>query len=439
MRNRETGGIVGGHTRMARQRNRTKQEIMRPTHDKLDPAAQHLLGRVTELAGEAFPGSHVSQQPASAFFSPARVNLIGDHIDYTGGMVFPAAIQFGTMLVARPNGLSRLRAASLNRPERVDLPLDAPLRCDEPVGWGDYVKGVFAEYAALGVDLPGIDLAVGGNIPGNGLSSSASLEVGVALVIEAMTGFRHSDDEFRNLQAISWLAQRAENRFVGLNCGIMDQAAVALGRESHAMLMDCNNLDITYVPVELGDYELVILNSRKDRRLGESKYNERRSECDAALEILAPRFGIAELCELKLAQLPEALASLQDPILQKRVRHAVSEHDRVLGAAQCLDRGDLDGFGQALRDSHRSLAEDYDVSGKELDSLVAAALRQPGVKAARMTGAGFGGCAVALIERNALDTAAAALSREYEQTIGYPPSVHPVVIGAGARRLTVVT
>ena len=411
---------------------------MHSANDTLDPAAAALLQRVIALADEAFPDSR-SSQPTATFFSPARVNLIGDHIDYTGGMVFPAAIQFGTLLVARPNGLSRLRAVSLNRSDRIEVPLDAPLQRDNPVSWGDYVKGVFAEYAALGVELPGIDLAVGGNIPGNGLSSSASLEVGVALVIEALTGFRLADDDFENMQAISWLAQRAENQFVGLNCGIMDQAAVALGRESRAMLMDCNNLDITYVPVELGDCELVILNSRKDRRLGESKYNERRSECDAALEILAPRFGIDELCKLDLGKLPDALASLEDPVLKKRVRHAVSEHHRVLDAAACLERGDLDGFGQALSDSHHSLALDYEVSGEELDALVAAALRQPGVKAARMTGAGFGGCAVAIIEREARDAAAAALSDEYEQTIGYAPSIHPVVIGAGARRLADVT
>jgi len=396
-----------------------------------------LLTQVEALLDDAYGDSGRAENPRR-FFSPARINLIGEHIDYCGGQVLPAAVQFGTFVVARPNDGNTVRLVSLNEPERVEFDPAADLQRADPLSWGDYVKGVFVEYQKLGVDIPYLDIAVGGDVPGGGMSSSASLEVGIAVMIEAMTGFRASPDDFANRQAISWLAQRAENDFVGVNCGIMDQGAVALGKEHHAMLMDCSDLSVQYVPLELGDHCLLIANTCKERKLGDSAYNERREEVEQALAILQPEFDIENLCRVPVQKLDDALARLDDPVIKRRARHVITEQHRVTEATACLARGDLEAFGQLLDASHQSLQQDFEVTGDELDALIGLAQQQPGVLGARMMGAGFGGCGLVLLEASAADGVAEIVGDAYKDKIGYGAEFYRAEIGAGAREILVI-
>jgi galactokinase len=393
-----------------------------------------LLKQVQNLFENSY-GARSSSAGIRRFFSPARINLIGEHIDYCGGLVFPAAIQFGTIIIARPNGLGTVRVVSVNEPGKVEFDPNDTLQPGTPAHWGDYVKGVVAQYGKINVDVPGLDVAIGGDIPGGGLSSSASLEVGIAVMIEAFTGYSSSDNNFTNRQALSWLAQRAENEFVGVNCGIMDQGAIALGKKNQAMLMDCRDLSINYCPVELGDYSLLIVNSCKHRRLGESAYNERRDEVERALAILQPVFGMGTLCELPLDRLDDALACIDDPLLGRRVRHVVSEQDRVFQAASRLSNGDIKGFGKLLDASHRSLQQDYEVTGHELDTLIGLAQKQPGVLGARMMGAGFGGCGLVLIKTSDIEQFSQRVGTAYRAQIGYDAEFYPAEIGSGAEEI----
>jgi len=395
-----------------------------------------LLNQVETLLEDAYGESGGTD--LRRFFSPARINLIGEHIDYCGGNVLPAAVQFGTWVVARPNNGNTVRLASLNEPERVEFDPAADLQRADPLRWGDYVKGVFAEYCKLGVELPCLDIAVGGDVPGGGMSSSASLEVGIAVMLEAFSGYRASPDEFANRQAISWLAQRAENDFVGVKCGIMDQGAVALGKQGHAMLMDCSDLSIQYIPVELGEHCLLIANTCKERRLGESAYNERRDEVEQALAILQPVFDIENLCQVAVEKLDDALACLDDPVIRKRARHVITEQHRVTEATACLACGDLVGFGHLLDASHQSLQQDFEVTGPELDTLVDIAQQQPGVLGARMMGAGFGGCGLVLLESSAVADVTRAVGAAYAENIGYEAEFYLAEIGSGAGEILVV-
>ena len=393
-----------------------------------------LLKQVQNLFENSY-GTHAHSADVRRFFSPGRINLIGEHIDYCGGLVFPAAIQFGTVIIAQPNELGTIRVVSVNESGKVEFnPADA-LQRSTPAHWGDYVKGVFLEYSKIDVDFPGLDVAVGGDIPGGGLSSSASLEVGIAVLIEAFTGYASSDDKFANRQALSWLAQRAENKFVGVNCGIMDQGAIALGKKDHAMLMDCSDLSINSFAVELGDCSLLIVNSCKQRRLGESAYNERCEEVAQALSILQPVFGIDALCELPIGLMNDALGCIEDPILRRRVRHVVSEHDRVSQAASRLSSGDIKGFGKLLDESHLSLQQDYEVTGHELDTLISLAQAQPGVLGARMMGAGFGGCGLVLIQTSDIEQFTEVVGIAYRAEIGYDAEFYPAEIGPGAQEI----
>ena len=369
------------------------------------------------------------------FFSPGRINLIGEHIDYCGGLVFPAAVQFGTLIIAQPNDLGTVRVVSFNQPGKVEFDPAGELQRSTPAHWGDYVKGVFVEYDKVNVRVSGLDVAVGGDIPGGGLSSSASLEVGIAVLIEAFTGYFSSKDNFANRQALSWLSQRAENEFVGVNCGIMDQGAIALGKKNHAMLMNCSDLSIDYFAVELGEYSFLIANSCKRRRLAESAYNKRCEEVALALSILQPVFGIGALCELPFDLMSDALGCIDDPIIRRRVRHVVSEHDRVSQAAKRLSGGDIRGFGKLLNESHRSLQQDYEVTGNELDTLISLAQEQPGVLGARMMGAGFGGCGLVLIKTSDIEDFSQVVGTAYRAKIGYDAEFYPVTIGSGAHEI----
>ena len=328
------------------------------------------------------------------FFSPGRVNLIGEHTDYNGGNVFPAALSVGTYVVARKRTDQVLKFVSLNLSKEVQRQVD-DLTYVPDDDWTNYPKGMIQLLKEAGFPVGGAEFLFWGNIPnGAGLSSSASIEVATAIAMRGLYG-----GEASNLE-LALLAQKAENQFVGVNCGIMDQFAVAMGKKDHAILLDCTTLKFQWVPFQLRDYELVIANTNKKRGLADSKYNERRRECEEALGRVQAHRECASWGALTEAEFEKEIPWINDPILVKRARHAVSENQRTLQAVEALRAGNLTAFGQLMNTSHRSLRDDYEVTGMELDALVEAAWAQPGVIGSRMTGAGFGGCTVSLVKRD---------------------------------------
>lgn len=366
------------------------------------------------------------------FFSPGRVNLIGEHTDYNGGYVFPCALDFGTYAVARRRNDGKLRFYSCNFPDLGVIETDLhQLSYDPAHNWANYAKGVVWAFVGDGFVIPsGFDVALYGDIPtASGLSSSASLELCIAVILNGL--FDLDADMLRMLK----LCQKAENEFVGMNCGIMDQFAIGMGKKDQAILLNCHTLEYAYAPVSLGDYSLVIVNTNKPRKLSDSKYNERRAECEGALAALNRELSLAALCDLTPDDLDRYRHLIPNPLWQKRVHHVVTENARAIAASAALKRGDLVAFGRALWASHISLRDDYEVTGKELDTLVSLAIAQKGVLGARMTGAGFGGCTVNLVKSDRVDAFTEQVGKEYEQRIGYAPSFYPVHIGDGAREI----
>ncbi len=366
------------------------------------------------------------------YFAPGRVNLIGEHTDYNGGHVFPCALTIGTYAVARKRFDRELRMYSLNFPDEgvVEGSLDR-LVYDRAASWTNYPKGVLWALREAGRDIDcGLDVLYYGTIPNSsGLSSSASIEV--------LTGELARDLYGLSLDGVTnaLIGQRAENEFIGVNCGIMDQFAIAMGRKNNAIFLDTATLRYEYAPIHMDGVRIVIMNTNKRRGLGESKYNERRSECEEALRELRTVENIESLGSLtedRFDRLSEAIAS---PVRKKRARHAVYENRRTIRAVSVLREGRLEEFGQLMNESHVSLRDDYEVTGTELDTLVETAWKQPGVIGARMTGAGFGGCAVALVREDCVETMQQAVSEVYTRTIGYAPTFYVVEIGDGPRRV----
>ncbi len=366
------------------------------------------------------------------YFAPGRVNLIGEHTDYNGGHVFPCALTIGTYAVARKRADRELRMYSLNFPDEgvIEGALDR-LVYDREASWTNYPKGVLWALREAGEDLDfGLDVLYYGTIPNSsGLSSSASIEILTGELAKDLYGL--SLDGVTN----SLIGQRAENEFIGVNCGIMDQFAIAMGRKNCAIFLDTSTLRYEYAPIHMDGVRIVIMNTNKRRGLGESKYNERRSECEEALRELRTAEEIeslGSLTEERFDRLSEAIAS---PVRKKRAKHAVCENRRTIRAVSVLREGRLEEFGQLMNESHVSLRDDYEVTGTELDTLVETAWKQPGVIGARMTGAGFGGCAVALVREDCVETMQQAVSDVYTQTIGYAPTFYVVEIGDGPRRV----
>ena len=348
------------------------------------------------------------------FFCPGRVNLIGEHIDYNGGYVFPAAIGLGIAAAARlrTDDTFHVYSANFDKLATIDRKTDALY--DKSLGWANYIKGVLVFLAEKGYNVPTMDIYIKGDLPnGAGLSSSASLEVLIGYLALRMGGM--PDAEIDRV----WLAQSCqavENKFIGVNCGIMDQYSVANGKKGFAMLLDCQTLEASQVQFQLGIYSLIIMNTNKKRQLADSKYNERRAECERALEQINRFHSYPDLC----SAMPEDIDDfVKDIILKKRAIHVVSEQRRVLSAVEVLQEGDLAKFGTLLNGSHRSLKEDYEVTGTELDTLVAAAQAQPNCLGARMTGAGFGGCALALVKTSEVPTFMSEVGAAYKIAIGY--------------------
>ena len=366
------------------------------------------------------------------FFSPGRVNLIGEHTDYNGGMVFPCAITFGTYAVVSKRTDSCMRLFSNNFKEKgiIDVALQT-LHYDKKDDWANYVKGVLYFLQQEGFEIPcGLNILIEGNIPnGAGLSSSASLEVLTGTILKETFQLPIS-----KLDIIK-LSQKAENQFVGMNCGIMDQFIIGMGKKDHAIALDTGTLEYAYAPVQLKQASIVIMNTNKQRGLTDSKYNERRAECEHALSQLQTVVKIKNLCDLKETEFEKVQHIITSPVERKRARHAVLENIRVKKAIAALEKNDIEEFGALMNASHISLRDDYEVTGIELDTLVESAWNQSGTIGARMTGAGFGGCAIAIVRNDDIEDFTAAVRREYTQAIGYEPDFYIASIGDGAGKL----
>ncbi len=373
---------------------------------------------------EIFGGS----DGAKVYFAPGRVNLIGEHTDYNGGHVFPCALTIGTYGAARKRDDKTLRFYSMNFEELGVLESSVEgLKPEREADWTNYPKGVMWAFQEKGYDVDcGMDLLLFGNIPnGSGLSSSASVEVLTGHILRDFYGFDVSN------QDLALIGQYSENKFNGVNCGIMDQFAIAMGRKDHAIFLDTAELSYQYAPLKLENAKIVIGCTNKKRGLGDSKYNERRSECESALASLQNVVDIKSLGELTEEQFEEYQSAIPDEVKVRRARHAVSENQRTIQAVEALKRDDVTLFGKLMNASHVSLSKDYEVTGIELDTMVEAAWRQEGVIGARMTGAGFGGCTVSIVEEDKVDRFIEEVGREYEEKIGYAASFYVVEIGDG--------
>lgn len=384
------------------------------------------------------------------YFAPGRVNLIGEHTDYNGGHVFPCALEIGTYAAVRLRKDRTLRFYSENFPEKgvIISSLDELLSGGELIyhrkdEWADYPKGViwaFAQHPYLKKYIEvkdgqylidcGMDILYYGNIPnGSGLSSSASLEVLTAYIIKDLFKLDIS------LKEISLLSQFAENKYVGVNCGIMDQFAVAMGKKNQAIFLDTSTLEYEYAPLNLVNSRIVIANTNKRRGLGDSKYNERRSECEEALRRLQKGIKINTLGDLTKDKFDAHKDEIKDDTLIRRARHAVYENQRTIEAAEALKSDNMQMFGRLMNESHISLRDDYEVTGHELDSLVEAAWEQEGIIGARMTGAGFGGCTVNIVEDSYIDSFIDNVGRVYKERTGLEADFYVVGIGGGPSRI----
>ena len=363
------------------------------------------------------------------FFSPGRINLIGEHTDYNGGHVFPAAISLGTYGAARKREDKKLRFYSANFEEQgiIEVPLEN-LCFNKKHNWTNYPKGVIYFLQKAGhIIEKGMDIYVSGNIPnGSGLSSSASLELLTGIIVEKLF-----DLKLERLDLVK-IGKQTENEFIGVNSGIMDQFAIGMGADQRAIYLDTNTLEYDLVPLELKDNVVVIMNTNKRRELADSKYNERRAECEKAVEELNRKLSITTLGELDEWSFDEYSYLIEDENRLKRARHAVLENQRTLKARAALQAGDLDKFGRLMNASHVSLEHDYEVTGLELDTLVHTAWEQEGVLGARMTGAGFGGCAIALVRKDAVDAFKENVDRKYQEVIGYAPSFYIAEVAGGS-------
>ncbi|HEY6505636.1 MAG TPA: galactokinase [Chitinophagaceae bacterium] len=369
------------------------------------------------------------KEPEHVFFCPGRVNLIGEHIDYNGGKVMPCAISLGTYLAVTKNKDKLFRFRCLNFPETADLHLQSSYS-KSGKEWFNYPLGVINELLKEDHNISGLDMLFYGNLPiGAGLSSSASIEVLTAFAIKSIFRIGISNTD------IALLGKRVENEFIGVNSGIMDQFAVAMGKEYKAILLNCDTLDYEYLPFNTGEYILAIINSNKQRTLADSKYNERFTECGKALKLLKAKLDVENLCDISLDVYETNRHLVNDVILEKRALHVVSENERVNEAKEVLSAGNLNRFGELMYASHRSLKELYEVSGKELDTIVEFAKTYKDCIGARMTGAGFGGCAIALVKKNKFDDFSQQLTTYYKNKIGYEPGVFASAIGDGVRSL----
>lgn len=373
-------------------------------------------------------------KPEKSFFSPGRINLIGEHTDYNGGHVFPCAITLGTWGAAAKRNDKKLRFFSGNFEKLGIIEVDLnDLHYDKKDNWTNYAKGMIFYIQQSGYKIDkGLDIYIWGNLPqgGSGLSSSASIEMLFGVMVDKLF-----DLNIDRLELVK-MGVRTENEFLGLSSGILDQFAVGMSRKGQAILLDTNTLEYEYVPLDLKDNVIVIMNTNKPRALVESKYNERVAECQAALKALQSELSIKSLGELDNAQFDEYTYLLADQEnLLKRARHAVSENQRCIRGEKALESGDLVEFGKLQNASHVSLEYDYEVTGKELDTLAHEVWKQPGVLGARMCGAGFGGSGIALVQKDQVESFKQNVGKVYEEKIGYAPRFYTAEVADGTHEL----
>lgn len=367
----------------------------------------------------------------SGYFSPGRVNLIGEHTDYNGGFVFPCALSFGNYCLIRKVDRPSFRFASLNMDLEVELSLD---ELTTPLGgkaWVNYPLGVIAQFVKRGLKpATGADLLFYGDVPnGAGLSSSAALEVVTAVAIDDQYGYGLDRIELVKM------GQKAEHEFAGVMCGIMDQFASGLGAKDHAIFLNCDTLEYELVPVVLKDCKIVISNTNSPHKLDSGKYNQRVAECKAAVEAIKPYQAINQLADLSLSEFKALESKIENEVVRSRARHVVSEIERTTDAVKALKAGDLELFGKLMNASHVSLRDDYEVTGLELDAMAEAAWKIDGVIGSRMTGGGFGGCTVSVVKDEAIDTFIAEVGKEYEAKTGLKPEFYVAEIGDGGKKI----
>lgn len=366
------------------------------------------------------------------YFAPGRVNLIGEHTDYNGGHVFPCALTIGTYGAVRKREDNKLRFFSMNFEKFgvLESSLD-DLKPNKAANWTNYPKGVMWAFGERGMQVTqGMDLLLFGNIPnGSGLSSSASVEVLTGYILKDLYGFEVTN------QDLALIGQYSENNFNGVNCGIMDQFAIAMGKSDNAIFLDTATLKYEYAPIKLTGAKIIISCTNKKRGLGDSKYNERRNECETALEELKKVVDIRSLGDLTEEQFEQYKDAIKDETRKKRAKHAVYENQRTLKAVDALKNGDVKLFGELMNASHVSLRDDYEVTGIELDTMVEEAWNIEGVIGSRMTGAGFGGCTVSIVKEDAVDTFVEKVGKAYQDKIGYAGNFYVVEIGDGPARL----
>lgn len=385
---------------------------------------ENVLAKFKELFGD--------EGEIGVYFAPGRVNMIGEHTDYNGGHVFPCALTIGTYGVARKRNDKKLRFYSMNFEQLGVLESSVEnLKPEKEADWTNYPKGVMWAFGEKGMKVEqGMDLVLFGNIPnGSGLSSSASVEVLTGFILRDMFGFDVTN------QDLALIGQYSENKFNGVNCGIMDQFAIAMGKSGHAIFLDTATLKYEYAPIKLENAKIVISCSNKKRGLGDSKYNERRSECEKALAELQKVVSIDALGDLTEAQFEEHKDAIKEEVCVRRAKHAVYENQRTIKAVEALKNNDVALFGKLMNESHVSLRDDYEVTGIELDTLVEEAWKIDGVIGSRMTGAGFGGCTVSIVKDEAVDTFIKEVGVAYEKKIGYAADFYVVEIGDGPVKL----
>ena len=389
---------------------------------KEEDMKERLLNKFAEVFG--------SSEGAKVYFAPGRVNLIGEHTDYNGGHVFPAALTLGTYGVARKRNDRKLRFYTMNynRVDIVESSLDdlVPLKKS---GWTAYPKGVMWTFKERGMEMDcGMDLLLKGTIPGSsGLSSSASVEVLTGFILRDLYGFKVTNCD------LALIGQYSENNYNGVNCGIMDQFSIAMGKKKHAIFLDTATLDYTYAPLKMKSAKIVIACSNKRRGLSDSKYNERRSECEQALKELQRVISIDSLGDLDEEEFERYQYAIEDETRRKRARHAVYENRRTIKAVEALEKNDIEAFGRLMNESHISLRDDYEVTGIELDTLVEEAWKMDGVVGSRMTGAGFGGCTVSIVKKDAVKKFIKKVGKAYKKKIGYYADFYVVKLGNGPK------
>ena len=368
----------------------------------------------------------------SKFFSPGRVNLIGEHTDYNGGHVFPCAIHRGTYALVKKRDDKKFRMYSENFENLgiIEFLLDNLVN-EKEHKWVNYPKGVVKMFIEAGYKIDsGFDVLFYGNIPnGSGLSSSASIEIVTSIILKDLYNL-----DIDMVEMVK-LSQKAENQFIGVNSGIMDQFAVGMGKKDNAILLDCNTLKYSYAPVILKDEVLVIGNTNKKRGLADSKYNERRAECEEALKDLQKELDIQSLGELSIEEFNKSEKLIKNEINRKRAKHAIYENQRTIKAQKELMEGNLEEFGRLMNESQVSLRDDYEVTGIELDTMVEIAWNQEGVIGSRMTGAGFGGCTISIVKKDAVDKFIANVGKEYKERVGLNADFYVVNISDGAKKL----